>query len=128
MISGRLILVDESGELGRRKCQPELKNRSHAASRKELDQKTFLTWTEFPQLLAPGVPGGGNGGVGGLSSPPSSPFFFVICSLSVVSTFLSLSRFCLGSQSQGLNSFVRCSVAAAAAAGTMISRGAKSGR
>eukprot|EP00959_Pyramimonas_sp_CCMP1952_P127221 2661240-Pyramimonas_sp.AAC.2 len=64
MSSPRLTLVDEGGELERRKSQPELKNRSQAASRKELDQEVFLTWAEFRHRLVPGGPGGGGGGVG----------------------------------------------------------------
>eukprot|EP00959_Pyramimonas_sp_CCMP1952_P187362 3917784-Pyramimonas_sp.AAC.1 len=57
MVSGRLVLVDEPEELERRRDQPELKSRTQAASRKELD---MITWEDL-RSQAPG-PGGGGGG------------------------------------------------------------------
>eukprot|EP00959_Pyramimonas_sp_CCMP1952_P150816 3156337-Pyramimonas_sp.AAC.1 len=57
MAHGRLSLVDEGGELDRRRTCPELKDRSQSASRRELSQtKTFVTWREF---LAQDGGGGG---------------------------------------------------------------------
>eukprot|EP00959_Pyramimonas_sp_CCMP1952_P079974 1671910-Pyramimonas_sp.AAC.1 len=60
MTHGRLILVDECSELERRKSTPGLKDRSQAASRRELGNDNMISWSEF---LALDPDSGGGGGV-----------------------------------------------------------------
>eukprot|EP00959_Pyramimonas_sp_CCMP1952_P267170 5585755-Pyramimonas_sp.AAC.1 len=62
MTSGRLVLVDEGGEVERRKAQPELKSRTQASPRRDLNA-SVLSWEEF--LCRKSSPGGGGGGEGG---------------------------------------------------------------
>eukprot|EP00959_Pyramimonas_sp_CCMP1952_P240874 5034087-Pyramimonas_sp.AAC.1 len=50
MTNGRLILVDESDEVERRRHAPSLKSRTQAASRKVLDGPVLTSWREFPSL------------------------------------------------------------------------------
>eukprot|EP00959_Pyramimonas_sp_CCMP1952_P239433 5004083-Pyramimonas_sp.AAC.1 len=73
MVRGRLILVDESSELDRRRAAPELKDRSQLASRRQLAQsQSMLSWQEFrDQELSQG--GGGGGGPTSLLLSPSRP-------------------------------------------------------
>eukprot|EP00959_Pyramimonas_sp_CCMP1952_P142855 2990636-Pyramimonas_sp.AAC.1 len=60
MSHGRLCLIDEEEEVIRRRDQPELKDRSQAASRRALNQ---LSWKEFlVQTALPEELGGGGGG------------------------------------------------------------------
>eukprot|EP00959_Pyramimonas_sp_CCMP1952_P072562 1516051-Pyramimonas_sp.AAC.1 len=76
MTSGRLILIDEGSEVERRREQPGLKNRSQAASRKELNQAEMISWSEFfSSLPEDSVGGGGGGGYSSLllSSCPQPP-------------------------------------------------------
>eukprot|EP00959_Pyramimonas_sp_CCMP1952_P328805 6884026-Pyramimonas_sp.AAC.1 len=72
MTRGRLILVDESSELDRRRAAPELKDRSQLASRRQLARsQNMLSWQEFLDQELYQVGGGGGGGpISPLSSPP----------------------------------------------------------
>eukprot|EP00959_Pyramimonas_sp_CCMP1952_P406409 8517986-Pyramimonas_sp.AAC.1 len=76
MVRGRLILVDESSELDRRKASPELKDRSQLASRKQLARsQSMLSWQEFQDQVLFQVVGGGGGPTSSLLSPsrPDGP-------------------------------------------------------
>eukprot|EP00959_Pyramimonas_sp_CCMP1952_P250995 5246007-Pyramimonas_sp.AAC.1 len=67
MTSGRLVLVDEGAEVERRRAQSGLKSRIQAASRKVLDETSWISWKELQDQIWVG------GGGGAFSSPPLYP-------------------------------------------------------